>query len=149
MAQVLSESELKIHAGWGANSKMAEVYIHLTAEDVNKKILKSLGLQIEEDNTEEQNILEVKICPNNICSYQNPGDAKFCIKCGYPTSLKTAVELKRIKEDEEQLHKKIMDKGINNIEIKQDIDLKEVMYQIIKNDKELMDSLRKIASKNF
>lgn len=143
MAQVLSESELKIHAGWGADSKTASVYVHLTADDVNMKILKSLGLDVHEDRLEKEDLLKVMICPNNICNYQNPGDAKFCLKCGYPLSLKTAVELKRIKENEEELHRDIMNKGTEGIDTK-GMDLKEVMYQALKSDPQLIEKLKGI-----
>jgi len=145
MASVLSESELKIHAGWGACSKMAEVYIHLTSNDVNKKILRSMGIELEEEKGAPENLLQVKVCPNNICSFENPSEAKFCLQCGYPLSMKTAIELKKLKEDEEQLQQEIMSKGLCSIQLGQNLDIKEAMYQILKSDKQLVDKLRKLV----
>lgn len=145
MAQVLSEFELKKHAGWGESSNMASVYVHLTDEDVGKTILKSYGFDFKEDKTEQEEVLKSTICPNNICSYQNPGDAKFCLKCGYPLSLKTAVDLNRVKKQEEQLHNDVMNKGLANVNLSQTTDLKEVLYQVVKNDKQLLDRLRNIV----
>jgi len=147
MAQVLSESELKIHAGWGANSNMASVYVHLSADDVNRKILKSLGIQLEDDKPETTDELLPRICPNNVCSYQNPSDAKFCLKCGYPMTLKTAVDLRKIKDQEEELHKKIMNKGTDWIDMSKVTDIKEMIYQIVKKNPELLEKLREIAGK--
>lgn len=143
MASLLSETELKIHAGWGANSNMAEVYVHLTIDDVNRKILKKLGLETEVEK-QEDNLLQSAICPNIPCSFQNPGDSKFCQKCGYPLTLKTAIDLRRVKEEETRLQSQIIAKGTIGINIDGITDMKEIMYQIIKNDKEMIGQLAKI-----
>lgn len=39
LAQKLKESQLRAYMGWGASSKMPEVYIHLSAQDMDKAIL--------------------------------------------------------------------------------------------------------------
>ena len=144
IAGVLSESELKIHAGWGENSKMASVYVHLTHEDVNNKILKNLGFDIGEEAKKEEDMLKVQICPNHFCGYENTSEARFCLKCGYPLNLKTAVQLKRVKEEEESLHRDLLSRGISGINIEGATDLREVMYQILKSDKHLIEKLKGI-----
>ena len=86
MAKILSETELKIQAGWGSDSKMASVYVHLDEQDVANKLLKKYGIAIDDENKEET-IEQIPICPNIVCSYQsNPSGADFCLKCGKPIS---------------------------------------------------------------
>ena len=52
MAKDFTEQEMKIFAGWTAGSNMPSVYVHLSGEDVEKKILEKRGL-IEEETTEK------------------------------------------------------------------------------------------------
>ncbi len=144
MARVLSESELKIHAGWGMESNMASVYVHLTEKDVASKILERYGLVPKEEN-KELSMLQVQICPNSVCGYQNPCEAKFCLKCGYPLSLKTAVNLKKLKEQEEELQREAMTKGLSGLDLTGITDIREALYQIVKKDEILLAKLRGIA----
>lgn len=144
MAKILSESELKIHAGWGSDSKMASVYVHLDEKDVANKILLNYGL-VNKEEIKDESVLEIHICPNTICSYQNPNEAKFCLKCGYPLSLKTAISLTKIKEKEEELHKEILNRNISNESLSGATDIKEVMYNILKKDPELIRRLKELV----
>lgn len=143
MAKILSESELKIHAGWGKESNMASVYVHLSQQDVADKILISYGL-IPKKEMQEESVLKIQICPNTICNYENPGEAKFCLKCGYPLTLETAVSLNKIKEQEAELQDAILKKGIIGTDISQAKDIRDVMYTILKNDPVLIEKLKKI-----
>lgn len=43
LAKTLSESELKVFAGWTAHSPMAKLYIHLYGDDVDRKMLEKVG----------------------------------------------------------------------------------------------------------
>lgn len=144
MARILSETELKIHAGWGSDSKMASVYVHLNEKDVADKILATYGLKPKEEQKAET-VFKIQICPNTVCSYQNPGEATFCQKCGYPLTLKTAVSLARIKEHENELQNELLNRTIDINTIKGQ-DIKEAMYQILKSDPALIEKLNKILS---
>ncbi|RJQ16860.1 hypothetical protein C4573_02230 [Candidatus Woesearchaeota archaeon] len=141
MARVLSESELKIHAGWEPNSPMALTYVHLNAKDVADKILTSYGLVTKEEQ-EKKGLLDVQICHNSVCSYTNPFDAQFCIKCGYPLNLKTALAIGKIKEREEALEKAVFAKDVPANS--SSIDIKDLMFEIILADPELVKKLREI-----
>lgn len=141
MAKLLSESELKIHAGWGSNSPMAEVYVHLTEKDVANKILEKYGI-IQKTN-ENQDLFEIHICPNTTCSYQNPHEAKFCLKCGYPLTLETAITVTKIKKMEDGLQNELLSKDLAQIKTVSG-DVKEQMYQILKTDPQLMSKLKEI-----
>ncbi len=144
MARILSESELKIHAGWGKESNMASVYVHLTEKDVADKILQSYGIKVKEEKQQSQ-VLEINICKNIICSYQNPGEAKFCIKCGYPLTVETAFSLAKIKQKEQELQTSILSKGTERIDTSKTTDLKEIMYQVLKRDESLIIKLKEIV----
>ena len=143
MARLLSETELKIHAGWGSNSKMADVYVHLNEKDVANKILEKYGI-VNKNEENQANMFEFKFCPNTICNYQNPSEAKFCLKCGYPLSLKTAVSLTKIKKQEDELQRELFQKDISNIAVQGDI--KEALYQTLKTDPRLIEKLKDIMA---
>lgn len=144
MAKILSESELKIHAGWGSNSKMASVYVHLTEKDVANKILQTYGLVNKEETAD--NFVKVMMCANKICGYQNPGDAKFCLKCGYPMTREMTISLAQIKEKEAQLQNQLMSTNINPAMLSQATDFKEGLYQVLKNNKDLVEKLKDIVN---
>ncbi len=141
MARILSESELKIHAGWGEESNMASVYVHLDEKDVANKILENYGLKPKEKE-EKDCLLEIGICPNTLCNYGNPSEAKFCLKCGYPLTLKTAVSLTKIKQKEDELQRELFNKNISTAPYSGDI--KEAMYQVLKSDPHLIAKLKEL-----
>ncbi len=145
MARLLSESELEIHAGWGSESNMASVYVHLTEKDVAKKILEKYGI-VKLEYESQETMLIPQICPNTVCSYQNPGEAQFCAKCGYPLSLKTAVSVTKIKQKEEELHAEIMKRGLTGVDTSKANDLRELMWEVVKKDANLLEKLRSIAN---
>ena len=74
-AGFLTESEMKVHFGWTGNSDMASVYVHLSGEQVDNKMLSHFGLKKEESNGKETHIK----CPK--CSKLNPKTARFCLNC--------------------------------------------------------------------
>ncbi len=45
----LTESELRIYAGWSKGSSMAQVYVHLSSRDIENKILAVDGVKMEEE----------------------------------------------------------------------------------------------------
>ena len=144
MARILSESELKIHAGWGSESNMGAVYVHLNEKDVADKLLEKWGIKTKEE-VGVQPLMQIQICPNTVCSHQNPAEAKFCLKCGYPLSLKTAVDLKRLKEQEDELQREAMSKGLAGLNLTGVTDIREAIYQIVKKDETLLAKLKEIA----
>jgi len=143
MAQLLSETELKIHAGWGMDSDMATVYVHLTERDVANKLLQKYGLATQETKAEAPPC-QIQICPNSICSYQNPGEAKFCLKCGYPLNLQLALNLADLKKKEEDLHSGILAKNLDSTILNGKSDLKEMMFEVLKRNPQLIEQLRDI-----
>jgi site-specific recombinase XerD len=76
-AKILTEANLRNHAGWTMTSKMPSVYIHLLSAESSKSLLEAKGI-INKD-AKESNILQSKTCPQ--CHEPNTPHAKFCQKC--------------------------------------------------------------------
>lgn len=92
LAPKIPEQALKAFAGWGQDSRMAAVYIHMSNKHVDDALAKAHGLQIEEDVKESK--LAPKTCPR--CKEKNPATAKFCYRCSMVLDLSTAVDLTEI-----------------------------------------------------
>ncbi len=90
MAKHLTDAELKVFAGWEADSRMPGIYIHLSGADIDKKILGIHGL-VEEEEKVEDRPLTPKKCPR--CETNNPPTAKFCYRCSAVLDIKTAQEM--------------------------------------------------------
>ncbi|MFH1225656.1 MAG: site-specific integrase [Candidatus Diapherotrites archaeon] len=119
LAKMLTESELRLFAGWGPDSDMVKVYVHLSHRDLDKAILKKAGLL--EKGEEEEDVLKPKVC--EICNNQNPPTEKFCLKCSTPLDIKTALEIER-REDKALAVMQDMLKNIKELERK-GIDFKQ------------------------
>ncbi len=71
-----SEQKLKAVLGWKANSQMANIYIHLSANDINATMLEAAGLKLPEEE-EKPRVLK---CPR--CKEIIDKKAQFCFRCG-------------------------------------------------------------------
>jgi integrase/recombinase XerD len=100
LAKDFSESELKIMAGWTGSSNMAEVYVHLSGADIEKKILEKNGLINGNGHDPDKDMLKPKECPR--CKEINPNTAKFCYVCSMALDMKSGVELGYIETKEMQ-----------------------------------------------
>ncbi len=74
-ASFMTESEMKVHFGWTGNSDMASVYVHMSGEAVDNKLLSHYGLKKDEDQGRDA----LTKCPK--CNKLNPKTAKFCGNC--------------------------------------------------------------------
>ncbi len=93
LAKTLTESELRLFAGWGKDSDMVETYVHLSHRDLDKAILRQEGLLEEEEDVD---VLKPKTC--EICGKQNSPTDKFCLQCATPLDIRTALELDKQQE---------------------------------------------------
>ena len=145
---LLTESVLRSHAGWSADSSMPKVYIHLSDES-SKILLERKGVLTKKDK-EISTINKSKICVN--CLEPNRPDAQWCISCkmilSY-TSYKESLEKQQEKDrDIEELKRSVAflsdrfnafllsqpgnnivyddDEKINGIELKPEINNKAV-----------------------
>ena len=87
----MKEMELRIFAGWEPGSDMPATYLHLSGEDVDKRILSIHGIVTEEDQMEKDEDLKPIECPR--CQMKNPHDSKYCSSCSMVLDKKTAIKL--------------------------------------------------------
>lgn len=92
------ESELRIIAGWEDDSAMPAVYIHMSGDDVESKMLKLHGVHTDEEDKEEaKDNLQPVVCPR--CKTKNPYDAKYCSQCSMILDSKLAIEVEDKREE--------------------------------------------------
>ena len=93
----LKESELRIFAGWESDSKMPAVYLHISGEDVEGKILAAHGITTREETKAREEELKPVECPR--CKTKNPVGAKYCFTCSMILDHKLAVEVRDVKTE--------------------------------------------------
>jgi len=106
----LQESDIKVFAGWSADSKMARRYIHRNSDDVDKKILQAHGI-IKPKKTEDE--LKPKICPR--CNLENSSMAKFCNFCSLPLNQETIKQFQDKVNAMDDAMNELSDKDIDRI----------------------------------
>lgn len=106
LASKMSEASMKQYLGWGQDSKMCGVYIHMSGEIMDNAILKMNGIEINEEKKESK--LKEKICPK--CKTKNGVTNVFCYHCGMILNQEYAEE--KIKED---TNRQMADEIMNNL----------------------------------
>ncbi|MBU5689358.1 MAG: tyrosine-type recombinase/integrase [Candidatus Aenigmarchaeota archaeon] len=96
-SKILTDQQLKKRYGWSNDSKMLNIYSHLTQNDVNMRILESFGLVKKESET---NPTMIKRCL--VCGYENSFDSDFCMRCNNPVSENGLRRLQEIRESREK-----------------------------------------------
>ncbi len=84
---------LKRFGNWRGNTKMMDVYIHLSESDLEDAVLKEHGLL--QEKKEEQ--LTLRPCPR--CDELNTISVKRCIKCGYILDEELAIKTAQKEHD--------------------------------------------------
>ena len=87
-----NESLIKKYVGWSKGSNQIERYNHIMGRDTEKTVLKSNGINIDEELKQEKAI-GYKRCPH--CSTINKPFSKFCHKCERPMEIQVAEEQAR------------------------------------------------------
>ncbi len=80
MAKHLKEPEMREFFGWGKDSEMPAVYVHLSGRDVDNSVLAVYG--IKEAAKSSEPVIRAWTCQR--CSEANDPASKFCKKCGLP-----------------------------------------------------------------
>jgi phage FluMu protein Com len=83
--------ELRMIAGWEKNSAMPEIYVHLSGEDIDRKVLLNAGLIEESEDEKKDKALEAKKCPR--CKTLNAYDSKYCSTCSFVLDMQTAIKI--------------------------------------------------------
>jgi len=69
---------MKQYFGWGQDSKMCAVYIHMNGRDLDDTILRANGIEIPKEKTPQ--VLQSKTCLR--CKKINEATARICNSCG-------------------------------------------------------------------
>lgn len=99
LANFLTEAQLKQHFGWVQASDMASTYVHLSGRDVDNALLKLQG--IKTDNQEKEAALKMISCPR--CDEKNSPGSKFCMRCGSPMNLESALKIDELRAKADKL----------------------------------------------
>ena len=111
MAKDFTESEMKIFAGWTGGSNMPQVYVHLSGQDVEKKILEKKGLIEDKDKTKKDLLNPIK-CVDPSCNHLNPATNKFCVKCHRPLDVKTIMDIEKKRNFTDWIMNEVIDEEI-------------------------------------
>ena len=100
LASRVTEAPLEAQMGWVHGSKQTRTYVHLSGRDQDNAILKAYGIEIKDvGKIEEERPRE---CPR--CHQLSPGNSKYCLTCGLPLDVKTAIEWdEKIKQIEDAI----------------------------------------------
>jgi site-specific recombinase XerD len=82
MARHLKEPEMREFFGWGKDSKMPSIYVHLSGRDVDGSVLAVYGFKEAKDGQEP--VIRVVECPR--CREKTDPASMFCRRCGLPLS---------------------------------------------------------------
>jgi integrase/recombinase XerD len=99
LANFLTEAQLKQHFGWVQASEMASTYVHLSGRDVDNALLKLQGVEVE--NKSKETALKIVLCPR--CNEKNSPTSKFCMRCGSPMDLKSALKVDEMRTKADKL----------------------------------------------
>ncbi len=105
LARHLTESQLKQHFGWVQASDMASTYVHLSGRDVDSALFKLQGINVE--SREKEAVLKVMSCPK--CSQSNSPTSKFCMRCGSPLDVETAMKIDEMRGNADRLMSILID----------------------------------------
>ncbi len=97
LLQQVSEVVGAKYMGWVPSTKMVGVYIHLADQDVERAILEMHGIKPADENDD----IKVLQCPR--CSFVNPGNAKFCSRCGLPLTPEAVREVEEWEKEKARL----------------------------------------------
>lgn len=119
-AQDLTDSQLKIYAGWSKSSQMASRYIHLKDSDVTKIRLIKKGILDPDSKEAKDDSLAIKECPR--CKEKNTFSDEHCRRCWIPLNRKAYQEMLNAQTE---INQQLMEKKLPPTE--------EVILSIVKS----------------
>lgn len=106
LAKFMTEQELKVYFGWARNSDMTSVYIHLSGQDIENKILTINGIKPQE----QEELPKIPTFKCYRCGEINSIGNKFCCKCGAPLQHEIIQKMETVKKMIEEVTLYIFDK---------------------------------------
>lgn len=115
-SRILSDAELRVFGGWMKGSVMIGRYVHVGSDDVNNKILTSIGRETEKESPiKKENLQECSRCGES----QDVDKFKFCGKCGMSLDnneeVKSNIQIQILNDKVEQLFKIYKSKKMNQL----------------------------------
>ncbi|MFC1803524.1 tyrosine-type recombinase/integrase [Thermoproteota archaeon] len=129
LATHLTEAQMKEHFGWTQGSNMASVYVHLSGRDVDNALLKAYGIK-DDKKDKKESVLKPVNCKR--CEELNSPTGKFCVKCGMPLNLETAIELDSKRKNWDKIMNTLVeDPDVQKVLAKKivELGLKDQIYQ--------------------
>ncbi len=112
LAEKISESDLRIAAGWTPGSDMPAIYVHRTGGDVKRKMKRLHGVATEEEKAQEdRNPLAPVKCPDLTCGATNPAGFTYCGRCGGPLTAEAAKKRRESMEPRKKAAARAVAKG--------------------------------------
>lgn len=118
LANFLTEAQLKLFFGWVQDSRMASTYVHLSGRDVDNALLRLQGIS-RETSKKETRLKTIK-CVR--CGKTNSPASKFCMRCGSPLTLETALKFDDMRKKADRLMSiliqdpEILEKTLNKLD---------------------------------
>ncbi len=115
-SKILSDAELRVFGGWMKGSIMIGRYVHINSDEVNNKILSSIGREIEKPSSiKKENLQECPRCGE----LQDVDKFKFCGKCGMcldkEEEVKSNIQIQMLNEKVEQLFRIYKNKKVKHL----------------------------------
>ncbi len=120
LASSFTEAQMDQYFGWIQGSKMPSTYVHLSGRDLDNAILKHNG--IKENKEEKKDNLMPKKCFR--CEKMNPSTGKFCLRCGAPLDLETAMRVEEKRNEMDNIMAILLKDLLKDPEIKAQIERK-------------------------
>lgn len=118
LANFLTEAQLKLFFGWVQDSRMASTYVHLSGRDVDNALLRLQG--ISRETVKKETRLKTIKCVR--CDKTNSPASKFCMRCGSPLTLETALKFDDTRKKADRLMSiliqdpEILEKTLNKLD---------------------------------
>ena len=128
--------------GWGMSSNMYNYYVTLGTEDLAEKMKSCYGLPSKKDKGIDER--KPKTCPR--CDALNDKSFRCCFKCGFILDIESARKVMKMKEMEDKLHNEVFSRNLGQVKPQTEEELKDTLFNVIKEDPKLLDKLRGILS---
>lgn len=113
LSEHFTDAQLDEYFGWVQGSKQPSTYVHLSGKNIDSAVLKLYGLKEEEKRKEE---FTPKKCFR--CEKMNPPTGKFCLRCGAPLDLDTAMKIEKERDRMDTIMTSLMKKMLDNPDIR-------------------------------
>lgn len=145
-----NERELRLRFGWTPKSPMPTRYLHYDEKEINQNYLKNKGIEIDNDTTEHDLVLEPKVCtrckelfPTDKNKWFHSPTAKYCT-CGQILDKNEIQAMEKLKEEANDFTNILLQQIPNDINMSKGFN--EALYQTMIKNPLLQDKFKQILS---